>query len=192
MMVATSERVGALVSSFCSNACLSAYPGPTYRTLASKGCSSIPVDTVIQDDSNIDDEDYILTSNDTEIIAQPVNFEATDRTRNSITLEWDIDEGDLNDYTYRIHYSHNDGIQIFKDVKTVSETPPVTVSGLKPFTQYEIKIEAIKKSSDNGESKFSKMINATTDVGQPSAPTIINTTCHGTGELYIEWTKPTE
>ena len=158
--------------------------------LVSKGCSSMPVDTEIRDDS-IDDEDY-LASNDTETIAQPVNFEATDRTRNSITLEWDIDEGDLNDYTYRIHYSHNDGIQIFKDVKTVSETPPVTVSGLKPFTQYEIKIEAIKKSSDNGESKFSKKINATTDVGQPSAPTIINTTCHGTGELYIEWTKPTE
>ena len=158
--------------------------------LASKGCSSIPVDTEIRDDS-IDDEDYIA-SNETEIIAQPVNFEATDRTRNSITLEWDIDEGNLNDYTYRIHYSHFDGIQIFEDVKTVSEAPPVKVSGLKPFTQYKINIEAIKKSSDNGDGKFSKMINATTDVGQPSAPNIINTTCHGTGELYIEWTKPTE
>ena len=159
--------------------------------LVSKGCSSLPVDTEIRDDS-IDDEDYLASNDTDETIAQPVNFEATDRTRNSITLEWDIDEGDLNDYTYRIHYSHFDKIQIFKDVKTVSETPPVKVSGLKPFTQYQIKIEAIKKNSDNGESKFSKMINATTDVGQPSAPTIINTTCHGTGELYIEWTKPTE
>lgn len=116
---------------------------------------------------------------------QPLNVKALGSSQTSLSLGWDLAVDPDIIESYRIYYSH----QNFNDVKTIREPRPSHVlKGLEPYTKYEIMVASIINGS---ESLKSDPIVAETDVGEPSAPTITNATCYGTGMLYIEWIRPT-
>ena len=57
----------------------------------------------------------------------------------------------------------------------------------EPYTEYQVWVRALVNGR---ESPNSAVIKASTDVDQPSAPTITNLTCFGTGILFVEWLRP--
>lgn len=108
-------------------------------------------------------------------------------TKESISLAWatnpasaasEVVEG------YRIYYKHD----TFKDVKTIkNQSPEYELSGLEPYTEYEIWVAAIVEGV---ASEPSQHIKANTDVDEPSPPVVTNVTCYDTGMLYVEWNRP--
>ena len=162
-----------------------------YLLLISKGCFSRPLEEVENvesvKESSDDEDDFSLD----DTFAQPVNLRALDFTQDSITLQWDLNDGaepeDVD--SYRIFYTHHNFNN--PDIKTIREPEPMHVlNGLEPFTQYEIKVVSIIKNGTISESQPSLPIVAQTDVAQPSAPIITNASCWATGSIYLEWTKP--
>ena len=57
----------------------------------------------------------------------------------------------------------------------------------EPYTEYQVWVRALVNGR---ESPNSEVILARTDVDEPSAPTITNLTCYGTGVLFVEWLRP--
>lgn len=60
--------------------------------------------------------------------------------------------------------------------------PPVP----EPYTKYQIWVRALVNGR---ESPDSAIIEGRTDVDAPSAPTITNLTCYGTGALLVRWLR---
>ncbi|KAL5015064.1 hypothetical protein ScPMuIL_009334 [Solemya velum] len=61
------------------------------------------------------------------------------------------------------------------------------ISGLKPYTQYEIRVAA---STNGGKGEFSDVFPALTDITGPSPPVIQNVTELSPTSVYVSWLPP--
>ncbi len=57
----------------------------------------------------------------------------------------------------------------------------------EPYTVYKIWVNAIVNGE---ETNASAQLRANTDVDKPSAPILVNVSCHDTGKIYVEWRRP--
>lgn len=122
---------------------------------------------------------------------RPVDIRVAAFAPRELALTWNLPLKDRSTIVtgYRIWY-RNYGSN-FTDVKTIqSDATLYKLTGLSPFTMYEIWVEGILNNTIRTEP--SAKISAHTDVDQPGPPVIHNVTCHGTGSLFVEWSKPNE
>lgn len=133
-----------------------------------------------------DDYDYDEDSDLDPDFGRPFDLQVIGYTQKTISLTWDMDVDTEIVDSYRIYYFDS----TLTDVKTVHyEEPQHTLMGLKPYTKYTIWVASIINGT---ESRKSELVETQTDVGEPSAPKILNVTCYDTGQLYVEWEGPTE
>ena len=79
----------------------------------------------------------------------------------------------------------------YDDVKTFNgQLPRFVLSGLVPYTQYNVWVVPISSAGIEAIPEPSETILETTDTAEPSAPFITNVTCYETQKIYIEWKRP--
>jgi hypothetical protein len=91
--------------------------------------------------------------------AKPVNLVASNITSSGFTLSWQ-EPGATNDYRYKIYYheiNKTSGHQVTKPV----DSPPATISGLQPDTQYYVQV-AVWSIKDLNTISDSRGISVTT------------------------------
>ena len=115
----------------------------------------------------------------------PQNLKVIGSTSTTLQITWEMDvDMDIID-SYRV-YSQQRGFGT--DVKTLHNIDPeYTLQDLKPFATYLIQVTSIINGT---ESEMSEAVAHKTDVLEPSAPKILNVTCYGTGQIYVEWGSP--
>lgn len=89
----------------------------------------------------------------------------------------------------RVRFAKNEtekSIQRFNDV--VSDPMAILFPPAGPYTEYRIIVIAFTLKYD-GEP--SDPVIQRTDIAGPSAPQIINLTCHSQDALYLQWKRPT-
>lgn len=88
---------------------------------------------------------------------------------------------------YQLVWRYN-GENFTKNI-TKKLTDPMTalVTGLKPYTQYNIQVAAI---TGGGRGNFSDVYPALTDVSGPSAPNILNLTVLSPTGIHVQWDLP--
>ena len=135
--------------------------------------------------------DQAFKDEEKEIIAKlgkPHNLTASNVTATSMQLSWKMNTSFNNIRGYRVFYKHDS----YADIKTFNgQLPRFSLSGLVPYTQYNVWVRPISTSHPNVIAEESETILQTTDTAEPSAPFITNVTCYETQKIYIEWKRPT-
>ena len=150
---------------------------------------SVGEESVIADQVALERE-KTLKEEEKEIIARlgkPQNLTAFNVTATSMHLSWTMNTSYNNIRGYRVFYKHDS----YADIKTFNgQLPRFSLSGLVPYTQYNVWVRPISTSHPNVIAEESDTILQTTDTAEPSAPFITNVTCYETQKIYIEWKRP--
>ena len=145
---------------------------------------------VIVDQVALEEREKTLKEEEKEVIARlgkPHNLTAFNVTATSMQLAWTMNTSYNNIRGYRVFYKHDS----YADIKTFNgQSPRFPLSGLVPYTQYNVWVRPISTSHPNVIAAESDTILQTTDTAEPSAPFITNVTCYETQKIYIEWKRP--
>uniref|UniRef100_A0A1A9ZZ83 Fibronectin type-III domain-containing protein n=1 Tax=Glossina pallidipes TaxID=7398 RepID=A0A1A9ZZ83_GLOPL len=123
--------------------------------------------------------------------SKPLNLTVLDVTSSSITMSWlppKNQNGAIAGYhVFHIHENQT-GVEIVKR-NAADSVIRFELPKLKPFTEYRVIVKAFTTKNE-GES--SDQIIQRTDVAGPSAPIVVNLTCHSQDSLTIRWKRPLE
>lgn len=123
--------------------------------------------------------------------SKPVNLSVLEVTSTTIKITWREPEK-LNGaiHGYRVYYVYQDQtllhLPILKADAGVNSVYTYTLSNLKPYSDYKMIVTAFTKKKDGERSEVSQR----TDISGPSAPKVVNLTCHSQHELFFGWRIP--
>lgn len=153
---------------------------------------------VILEEPEINDEPFTTThgyptfsADDNFVPSKPLNLSVLEVTSTTIKITWREPEK-LNGaiHGYRVYYVHQNQtllhLPILKADAAVNSVYTYTLSNLKPYTDYKIIVAAFTKKFDGEPSEVSQR----TDISGPSAPKVVNLTCHSQHELLFGWHIP--
>ncbi|XP_022250012.1 protein sidekick-2-like, partial [Limulus polyphemus] len=120
--------------------------------------------------------------------SRPQNFTCFGINNTTVWLNWTEPEypnGIIKGYTM---YWQSAGNEIRnKTVYNPQTDMKYVVSNLLPYTKYSFWVEAFT-SKNQGEP--TEKLEVWTDVKGPSAPNIVNLTCHSLDTIYVQWERP--
>ncbi|ETN67444.1 hypothetical protein AND_000745 [Anopheles darlingi] len=121
----------------------------------------------------------------------PQNLTVLEVTSTTIKLTWrEPEKANGAIHGYRVYYIHLNQTELHMPILKLSEMQNsvyhYTLSNLKPFTEYRILVTAFTKKHDGKPSEVAQR----TDVSGPSAPKVVNLTCHSHNALYYGWRIP--
>ncbi|XP_013779211.1 tyrosine-protein phosphatase 99A-like [Limulus polyphemus] len=123
--------------------------------------------------------------------SSPQNFTIFRITNTTVRLHWAEPESPNGIVKgYNVHYMHWQPLQNkTRKEKVYNPTPEMNyvLTNLQPYTKYTIWVAAFTEKHQ-GES--SNKIEMWTDVQGPSAPNIMNLTCHSLDTIYVQWEQP--
>ncbi|KAI9584988.1 hypothetical protein GQX74_006883 [Glossina fuscipes] len=123
--------------------------------------------------------------------SKPLNLTVLDVTSSSITMSWlppKNQNGAIAGYhVFHIHENQT-GVEIVKR-NAADSVIRFELPKLKPFTEYRVIVKAF---TTKNEGDSSDQIIQRTDVAGPSAPIVVNLTCHSQDSLTIRWKRPLE
>uniref|UniRef100_A0A182N755 Putative receptor-type tyrosine-protein phosphatase mosPTP-1 n=1 Tax=Anopheles dirus TaxID=7168 RepID=A0A182N755_9DIPT len=121
----------------------------------------------------------------------PQNLTVLEVTSTTIKLTWrEPEKANGAIHGYRVYYIHQNQTDLHMPILKLNEMQNsvyhYTLSNLKPFTEYRILVTAFTKKHDGKPSEVTQR----TDVSGPSAPKVVNLTCHSHNALYYGWRIP--
>ncbi|XP_017967295.1 tyrosine-protein phosphatase 99A isoform X2 [Drosophila navojoa] len=138
-------------------------------------------------------ETTILVMTDEGVPSKPQNLTVLDVSANSITMSWHPPKNQNGAIAgYHVFHIHDNqtGVEIVKNSRNSAETLiHFELQNLKPFTDYRVIVKAF---TTKNEGEPSDQIAQRTDVAGPSAPAIVNLTCHSQESITIRWKRPYE
>ncbi|XP_030370999.1 tyrosine-protein phosphatase 99A isoform X2 [Scaptodrosophila lebanonensis] len=130
---------------------------------------------------------------DNYVPSKPLNLTVLDVSANSITMSWHPPKNQNGAIAgYHVFHIHDNqtGVEIVKNSRnTVEPLIHFELQSLKPFTDYRVIVKAF---TTKNEGEPSDQIAQRTDVAGPSAPLIVNLTCHSQESITIRWKRPHE
>lgn len=132
-----------------------------------------------------------FSADDNFVPSKPLNLSVLEVTSTTIKITWREPEK-LNGaiHGYRVYYVHQNQtllhLPILKAEAAVNSVYTYTLSNLKPYTDYKIIVAAFTKKFDGEPSEVSQR----TDIAGPSAPKVVNLTCHSQDALFFGWRIP--
>lgn len=155
---------------------------------------------VILEEPEINDEPFTTTdgyptfsADDNFVPSKPLNLSVLEVTSTTIKISWREPEksnGAIHGYrVYYVHLRQNQTLlhlPILKSDAAVNSVFTYTLSNLRPYTDYKIIVTAFTKKNDGEASEVSQR----TDISGPSAPKVVNLTCHSQHELFFGWRIP--
>ncbi|KAH8338567.1 hypothetical protein KR059_009949 [Drosophila kikkawai] len=138
-------------------------------------------------------ETTILVMTDEGVPSKPQNLTVLDVSANSITMSWHPPKNQNGAIAgYHVFHIHDNqtGVEIVKNSRNSAETLiHFELQNLRPYTDYRVIVKAF---TTKNEGDPSDQIAQRTDVGGPSAPAIVNLTCHSQESITIRWRRPYE
>ncbi|KAH8232495.1 hypothetical protein KR032_008257, partial [Drosophila birchii] len=138
-------------------------------------------------------ETTILVMTDEGVPSKPQNLTVLDVSANSITMSWHPPKNQNGAIAgYHVFHIHDNqtGVEIVKNSRNSAETLiHFELQNLRPYTDYRVIVKAF---TTKNEGEPSDQIAQRTDVGGPSAPAIVNLTCHSQESITIRWRRPYE
>ncbi|XP_070493823.1 putative receptor-type tyrosine-protein phosphatase mosPTP-1 [Chironomus tepperi] len=135
----------------------------------------------------------VLIMTDEGVPSKPQNVRVLDITSTTIKISWYEPErpnGVI--HAYRVYYVFLNQtllhLPMLKNDASVGSPFHYTLINLKPYTEYKIIVIAFTLKYD-GEP--SDPVIQRTDIAGPSAPQIINLTCHSQDAIFLQWRRPT-
>ncbi|XP_035894669.1 tyrosine-protein phosphatase 99A isoform X1 [Anopheles stephensi] len=121
----------------------------------------------------------------------PQNLTVLEVTSTTIKLTWrEPEKANGAIHGYRVYYIHQNQTDLHMPILKLNEMQNsvyhYTLSNLKPFSEYRILVTAFTKKHDGKPSEVTQR----TDVSGPSAPKVVNLTCHSHNALYYGWRIP--
>ncbi|XP_020811954.1 tyrosine-protein phosphatase 99A isoform X2 [Drosophila serrata] len=130
---------------------------------------------------------------DNYVPSKPQNLTVLDVSANSITMSWHPPKNQNGAIAgYHVFHIHDNqtGVEIVKNSRNSAETLiHFELQNLRPYTDYRVIVKAF---TTKNEGEPSDQIAQRTDVGGPSAPAIVNLTCHSQESITIRWRRPYE
>ncbi|XP_017131246.1 tyrosine-protein phosphatase 99A isoform X4 [Drosophila elegans] len=130
---------------------------------------------------------------DNYVPSKPQNLTILDVSANSITMSWHPPKNQNGAIAgYHVFHIHDNqtGVEIVKNSRNSVETLiHFELQNLRPYTDYRVIVKAF---TTKNEGEPSDQIAQRTDVGGPSAPAIVNLTCHSQESITIRWRRPYE
>nr|XP_036674712.1 tyrosine-protein phosphatase 99A isoform X2 [Drosophila suzukii] len=130
---------------------------------------------------------------DNYVPSKPQNLTILDVSANSITMSWHPPKNQNGAIAgYHVFHIHDNqtGVEIVKNSRNSAETLiHFELQNLRPYTDYRVIVKAF---TTKNEGEPSDQIAQRTDVGGPSAPAIVNLTCHSQESITIRWRRPYE
>ncbi|XP_037707515.1 tyrosine-protein phosphatase 99A isoform X2 [Drosophila subpulchrella] len=130
---------------------------------------------------------------DSYVPSKPQNLTILDVSANSITMSWHPPKNQNGAIAgYHVFHIHDNqtGVEIVKNSRNSAETLiHFELQNLRPYTDYRVIVKAF---TTKNEGEPSDQIAQRTDVGGPSAPAIVNLTCHSQESITIRWRRPYE
>ncbi|XP_053947120.1 tyrosine-protein phosphatase 99A isoform X2 [Anastrepha ludens] len=125
--------------------------------------------------------------------SKPLNLTVLNVTSTSITMSWyppKNQNGAIAGYhVFHIHENQT-GVEIMKNSRNSQDTIIIfELPNLKPFTDYRVIVQAFTMKNEGNPSD---QIVQRTDVAGPSAPYVVNLTCHSQDAIAIRWRRPHE
>ncbi|XP_076362408.1 putative receptor-type tyrosine-protein phosphatase mosPTP-1 isoform X1 [Tachypleus tridentatus] len=120
--------------------------------------------------------------------SKPQNFTCFGINNTTVWLNWtepDYPNGIIKGYTMYWQSARNEIRN--KTVYNPQTSMKYAVSNLIPYTKYSFWVEAFT-SKNQGEP--TEKLEVWTDVKGPSAPNIVNLTCHSIDTIYVQWERP--
>ncbi|XP_034489100.1 tyrosine-protein phosphatase 99A isoform X2 [Drosophila innubila] len=166
-------------------------PAIPATTLAFSNAVAVAGDTL---DSKLGDATPPYAAvDDNYVPSKPQNLTVLDVSANSITMSWHPPKNQNGAIAgYHVFHIHDNqtGVEIVKNSRNSAETLiHFELQSLKPFTDYRVIVKAF---TTKNEGEPSDQIAQRTDVGGPSAPAIVNLTCHSQESITIRWKRPYE
>ncbi|XP_058812317.1 tyrosine-protein phosphatase 99A [Topomyia yanbarensis] len=153
---------------------------------------------VILEEPESNDEPFTTTSgyptfsaDDNIVPSRPQNLSVLEITSTTIKITWrEPEKSNGAIHGYRVYYVHQNQtllhLPILKSEAAVNSVYTYTLSNLKPYSDYKIIVAAFTKKNDGEPSEVSTR----TDISGPSAPKVVNLTCHNQDALFFGWRIP--
>ncbi|XP_055614452.1 tyrosine-protein phosphatase 99A-like isoform X2 [Uranotaenia lowii] len=158
----------------------------------------VPVLQLVLEEPESHDEPFTTTqgcptfsADDNFVPSKPLNLSVLEVTSTTIKITWREPEkqnGAI--HGYRVYYVHQNQtllhLPILKAKEGINSVYTYTLSNLKPYTDYKMIVAAFTKKCDGEPSE----VHQRTDISGPSAPKVVNLTCHSLDALFFGWRIP--
>ncbi|XP_058457054.1 tyrosine-protein phosphatase 99A [Malaya genurostris] len=133
----------------------------------------------------------VLVMTDEGVPSKPLNLSVLEITSTTIKITWrEPEKSNGAIHGYRVYYVHQNQtllhLPILKSDAAVNSVYTYTLANLKPYSDYKIIVAAFTKKNDGDPSEVSTR----TDISGPSAPKVVNLTCHNQDALFFGWRIP--